>query len=98
MARVKQSTGTPLQSTSAVVKGKNIKVMYNTSEITNRTNGNLWVTFVKNEPANGIVLSMVLSRDSARNATSKMFNTNITNIRSMRVSTYRTKLKNKQMD
>lgn len=89
MATVKQSTGTPLKSTSAVVKGKNIKVMYNTSEITNRTNGNLWVTFVKNEPATGIVLSMVLSRDEAKNATAKMFGTNITNIRSQRVKTFR---------
>lgn len=86
MRRTKTTSSMP---TSVKVKGRTIKPMYRTSEITNRTNKKLWVTFMAGSTTNGLVYSMTLTRDEARNAASKMFGTSITNIRSQRVSTYR---------
>lgn len=74
---------------SVMVKGIKMKPMYNVNEITNRTNKNLWVVFPEGQESNGIVYSMVFSRDQVRCAGRKMFNTNMANIRSQRVSTYR---------
>jgi hypothetical protein len=89
MKTTKSKTSKSVMPTSVTVKGKTIKPSYNVSEITSRTNGNLWVTFVAGQPKSGLVFSMVLTRDEARNAASKMFGTSITSVRSQRVSTYR---------
>jgi hypothetical protein len=83
------SPSTATMPVSVKVKGKTIKPMYVTSEITNRTNKNLWVTFVAGSPSNGLVYSMSLTRDEAKSAAYKMFGTSISNIRSQRVGTYR---------
>jgi len=74
---------------SAVVKGATIKAMYTVSQITNRTNKNLWVAFPAGQTSNGLVFSMSFTRDEVRNAMSKIVGTNISNIRSQRVSTFR---------
>lgn len=87
MKRKVRTTST--MPTSVKVNGRSIKPMYRTSEITNRTNKNLWVTFVAGSPSNGLVYSMTLTRDEARNAASRMFGQPIQSIRSQRVSNYR---------
>ena len=84
-----KSTASKAMPASVKVNGRSIKPMYRTSELTNRTNKNLWVTFVAGQPTNGLVFSMSLTRDEARNAASKMFGTPIQSIRSQRVSTNR---------
>lgn len=84
-----KSTTKTAMPTSVKIKGRTVKAMYKTSEITNRTNGNLWVTFEAGSPKRGLVYSMTLTRDEARNASSKMLGTSIQNIRSQRVKTYR---------
>lgn len=84
-----KSTASKAMPTSVKVNGRSIKPMYRTSELTNRTNKNLWVTFVAGQPTNGLVFSMSLTRDEARSASSRMFGTSIQNIRSQRVSNYR---------
>jgi hypothetical protein len=75
-------------SKTVKVKGTPIKVMYKSNDITNRTNKKLWVVFEAGKETNGVVLSMVHSRDTVRNAGSKLFNTNITNVRAKRVKNY----------
>lgn len=78
-----------LKSKAVKVKGTNMKPMYHTTEITNRTNNNLWVVFEKSNPTSGIVYSMKFDRDEVRSAGRKVFATDISNIRSQRVSNYR---------
>ena len=85
----KTKTTKATMPTSVKIKGRTVKPMYNTSEITTRTNGNLWVTFESGTPKKGLVYSSTLSRDEARNAASKMYGTSIQNIRSQRVKTFR---------
>ena len=89
MRKAKAKAKTVTMPTSVKIKGRTVKPMYNTSEITNRTNANLWVTFVSGAPTKGLVYSSTLSRDEARNASSRMFGTSIQNIRSQRVKTFR---------
>lgn len=84
-----KSTASKAMPASVTVNGRSIKPMYRTNELTNRTNKNLWVTFVAGQPTNGLVFSMSLTRDEARSATSRMFGTSIQNIRSQRVFNYR---------
>lgn len=84
-----KSTASKAMPASVKVNGRSIKPMYRTNELTNRTNKNLWVTFVAGQPTNGLVFSMSLTRDEARSASSRMFGTTIQNIRSQRVSNYR---------
>lgn len=86
--RKEESKATILKSVK--VKGKLIKPLYTASEITSRTNGNLWTVFEANNTNKAIVYSMTLTRDEVRNAASKYFGTNITNIRSKRVKRFRT--------
>lgn len=74
----------------AKVNGRNMKAMYRSSEITNRTNKNLWVVFESDNISNGLVFSMVYTRDEVRNAMSKITGRRIQDIRSRRVSTFRT--------
>lgn len=71
------------------VKGTKMKPKYKVSEITNRTNKNLWVVFPANKSKKGIVYASTYSRDYVRNAASKVFNTSISDIRSQRVSNFR---------
>lgn len=75
--------------TSTKVKGQTMKAMYRSSEITSRTNGNLWVVFESGKPTSGLVFSMVYTRDEVRNAMRKLTGTSISNIRSQRVRNYR---------
>lgn len=74
---------------TSTVKGQTMKTMYNTSEITNRTNKNLWVVYPSSNPSQGVVYSMVYSRDEVRNAGRSVFNAPIQEMRSCRVSTWR---------
>ena len=82
-------TKNTVTATSAKVKGQTIKAMYKVSEITNRTNKNLWVAFVAGQESTGMVFSMVWSRDQVRNIMSKITGTSIQSIRSQRVSNFR---------
>lgn len=91
MSKSKAKTVNPI-STEAVVKGRKVKVMYRTSEITNRTNKDLWITYPAGRVSEGIVLSSSLTRDEARNAARLMFGQPIQTIRSQRVKTYRASL------
>jgi len=75
--------------TSVKVSGQTMKPMYKVSEITNRTNKNLWVVFEAGKPDAGLVFSMTYTRDNVRSAMSKLVGTSIQNIRSQRVSTFR---------
>ena len=85
----KMASRTIQMPASAKVNGQSIKAMYRVSEITNRTNKNLWVVFEAGNESNGLVFSMVFDRNTVRNAMSKIVGTNIQNIRSQRVSTFR---------
>jgi hypothetical protein len=85
----KTTTKTIQIPATARVNGQNIKAMYRVSEITNRTNKNLWVVYEAGNESNGLLFSMVHNRDTVRNAMSKIVGTNIQNIRSRRVSTFR---------
>jgi len=87
----KTKTTKATMPTSVKIKGRTVKAMYNASEITTRTNGNLWVTFESGTPTKGLVYTGTLSRDQARSAASRMLGTNIQNIRSQRVKTFRKK-------
>lgn len=73
---------------ATTVKGQKMKPMYHTSEITNRTNKNLWVVYPTNSDS-GYVYSMSYTRDEVRNAGRSVFGTNIQNVRSCRVDTWR---------
>lgn len=85
----KMASKTIQMPATAKVNGQNIKAMYRVSEITNRTNKNLWVVFESGNVSNGLLFSMTLTRDQVRNAMSKIVGTSIHNIRSQRVSTFR---------
>jgi hypothetical protein len=87
MGNVKIRTVSTIDATT--VKGIKMKSMYNVSEITNRTNKNLWVVFQAGHENSGLVFSMVYSRDQVRNAFSKIVGTNISNIRSRRIKNFR---------
>lgn len=78
-----------MTTNQVTVNGMKMKPMYQVSEITNRTNKNLWVVFPVNNPNMGVVYSMTFTRDQVRCAGRKLFGTDISNIRSQRVSTYR---------
>lgn len=75
--------------TSAKVKGQTIKAMYKVSEITNRTNKNLWVAFVAGQESKGFVFSMVWTRDQVRSAMRHITGSPIQSIRSQRISNFR---------
>lgn len=72
-----------------LVKGKTMRPMYKVSEITNRTNKNLWVVFETNKSSKGLVFSGTYTRDQIRCAMAKITGAAFTDIRSQRVSTYR---------
>ena len=85
----KMASKTIQMPATAKVNGQSVKAMYRVSEITNRTNKNLWVVFEAGNVSNGLVFSMVYDRNTVRNVMSKIVGTNIQNIRSQRVSTFR---------
>lgn len=77
------------QRFKSTVKGQTMKTMYNTSEITGRTNKNLWVVYSSSNPSKGVLYSSVYSRDEVRNAGRSVFNASMQNMRSCRVATWR---------
>lgn len=84
----KSKTGTKTAKTVKSSK-KEVSALYPVSKLTKNSSKNLWVTFVAGKPSKGLVFSSVLSRDTVRNTAAKKLGTQMSDIRSRRVASYR---------
>lgn len=68
---------------------KSIKSLYPATRVTKSTAKKLWVAFPEGNPEKGLVYSSKLSRDTVRNAASKVFGVAMSEVRSRRVENLR---------
>ena len=77
-------------SKTARKTAKIVKPLYAVSALTKNSSANLWVVFPAGSTSRGLVYSSTLSRDTVRNAARKAWGiTDISNVRSRRVKSYR---------
>lgn len=84
-----KSTKSNKSSKATKVATKTVKSLYPVSSLTKNSKSNLWVAFPAGNTSRGLVFSSLLTRDAVRNATAKAFGTQMSNIRSRRVKSFR---------